>query len=94
MSPVAAANHAFVDGIVAGEGVSKMTSTCVPQRRIQTQILIPTPSILMVSVEDWEAMAPPFGFTTKGVNPIKAASENITLLPNVSFEMGTYGSIS
>lgn len=63
---------------------SKMTSTRVPPRRIQTQILVPTPSKPTISVEEWEAKAPLLDSAMKSINAIKAASENRPLPPKVS----------
>ena len=64
--------------------ISNMTSTRVPPRRIQTQIVAPTPSKPTISVEEWEAKAPLLDSATKSINAIKAASENRPLPPKVS----------
>jgi hypothetical protein len=64
--------------------ILKMTSNRVPPRRIQTQIVPPTPSKHTISTEEWEAKAPLLDSAMKSINAIKVASENRPLPPKVT----------
>jgi hypothetical protein len=70
-----------------------MTSTRVPPRRIQTQILRPTPAKPTISVEEWEAKAPLLDSAAKSINAIKAASENRPLPPKVRSGLVHHGRV-